>query len=343
MARYMNGSIRPSQSESISDTLRGVRSGYLMADGVPVTGDYVDAIRGELRGGFGPPPTPSVGFAATAEYVYPSKKMVTGAALAGQMLREALKTSYSSPADEYHRGLRSLRGLGAGDGSSASDYGYEPEITDTQRKPAVSPLAIRLAADFDLQAEVAEAIAAGAEGDEEKARDAAAKLVAGFQTDLAAYLKANSGAQYQYRACLQSEASDFSWGGLFGGFQPEKCSALVSGLAPGAGGGSSGGGTAFDWGKLGNELLALVGVGVKQFTQPAQTNSIDLALARLQREGKMAPLECAAPNQHTPACASALYALQTKPSSDNTGLYIGLGVAAVAVLGYFALSRKKSA
>jgi hypothetical protein len=382
MARYQNGSIRPSQSESISDTLRGVRSGYLMADGVPVSGNYVDAIRGELRGGFGPPPTPSVGFAATAEYVYPSQKMVTGAALAGQVLRESLKTSYSSPAAEYHRGLRALKGLGAAAGS----FEIAPGMNATQAIGAMNagcggPLGMAdlLAAtsasnDRNIEPGTYACPNAASGGDSGTGGDETAIPASGLpalvdaaiqsnvtssawyentltQADanaqkssllltesaaLKAYAAAAPVTQQAYADCVRDESNN-----LFG---PDfaNCRAILGAAGAASGGGESGG-TAFDWGKLGNELLALVGVGVKQFTQPAQTSPIDQALARLRSMGQPIPSACTSPNEHTPACAQALYAMQTKSASDNTGLYIGLGVAAIAVLGYFALSRKKSA
>lgn len=337
MARYQNGTIRPSQAESVSDQIRGVRTGYLMAGGVPVTGNYTDAIRDGLRGGFGPPPTPSVGFAATAEYVYPSQKMVTGASLAGAQLRAALsQPSYSSPAADYHRGLRSLRGLGATDPDFVGPP--EPEDADTgagsDSGAAVSQLAIQLSSEFDLQAEIAQAIVDGAKGDADKARNAAAKLSAGFSGDLAAYLKAGPGAQYQYRACLRSEASDFGLLG-FGGFQPEKCSALLGGAS-----GAASAGTSFDWGALGNELVKLATGAVAKYTQPAQTNPIDAALNRLRLSGQQVPAACTTPNEHTPACAQALYALQTGgASSSNTALYLGLGAVAIVGLALFMSKR----
>jgi hypothetical protein len=70
-----------SGSTSVSDMVRAQREGYLMADGVQVAGDYTTEIRAQ-KGGIAAPRMPSVGFPASQSYKYPSRKMITGAALA---------------------------------------------------------------------------------------------------------------------------------------------------------------------------------------------------------------------------------------------------------------------
>lgn len=343
MARYQNGTLRPSQDESVSDQLRAVRNGYLMDGGVPVSGNYMDAISEQLRAGFGPPPTPTVGYAATAEYVYPSKKMVTGAALASADLRRELsKPSYSSPAEEYHRQLRALKGLGAGDGTSAADYGYTgDDAPSSVAAPGaiVSPLAIRIAGDFGLQAEIAQALV---DGDADKARDNAAKLVAAYGADLAAYDSSNAGAQFQYVSCLRSEAGDYR---IFGGFQPEKCSTIVSG--PGAATGATSGGAPFDWNKLVGDVTGIVTALVGGATAtPAQQATVDAAINRLRMSGQPVPAACNPPNQYTPQCAQAIAMAaqqQQQAASSNTALYIGLGVAAIIGIALFAMKKPSAA
>jgi hypothetical protein len=68
-------------STSVADLVRAQREGFLMADGVQVAGDYTTELRAE-KGGIAAPRMPSVGFPAAQSYKYPSRKMITGAALA---------------------------------------------------------------------------------------------------------------------------------------------------------------------------------------------------------------------------------------------------------------------
>lgn len=68
-------------STSVSDLVRAQREGFLMADGVQVAGDYTTEIRAQ-KGGIAAPRMPKVGFPAAQSYKYPSRKMITGAALA---------------------------------------------------------------------------------------------------------------------------------------------------------------------------------------------------------------------------------------------------------------------
>ena len=68
-------------SVSVADQIRAQRDGFLVADGAQVTGDYGTAIRKKV-GGVAAPATPRVG-SPSAFYPYPSDKMRTGAALAG--------------------------------------------------------------------------------------------------------------------------------------------------------------------------------------------------------------------------------------------------------------------
>lgn len=68
-------------SVSVADQIRAQRDGFLVADGAQVTGNYGTAIRKKV-GGIAAPATPRVG-SPSAFYPYPSDKMRTGAALAG--------------------------------------------------------------------------------------------------------------------------------------------------------------------------------------------------------------------------------------------------------------------
>jgi hypothetical protein len=376
MARYRNGSIRPSLPESVSDRLRGVRSGYLVAGGVPVTGNYVDAIRDGLRGGFGPPPTPTVGYAATAEYVYPSQKMVTGAALAGQMLRESLaQPSYSSPAAEYHRGLRGLRGLGASStftvrsGMNATQavqalnaacggpYGLADLLAATGARSATTVPAGTFAcpgtsgadtgggatvpAPRGLPAGVNAAIDANLSAGEIDREEAAAQkqtLLSEEAETLAAYSKATAQQKAAYEACIRDESND-----LLTDFSA--CRDRVGGtVGPSA------------WDAFVDGLKA-IGGGAAEVTAEASKFAIDAGIQKLQSAGIGIPAVCAT-NKYSAGCAGAVAAAlsaldksqQTLPpsytpprgESDNTGLFIGLGVAAVAVIGIlaFALSKK---
>jgi hypothetical protein len=67
-------------STSVADMVRAQREGFLMADGVQVSGNYMTELQAE-KGGITAPRMPSVGFPAAQSYSYPSRKMIVGAAL----------------------------------------------------------------------------------------------------------------------------------------------------------------------------------------------------------------------------------------------------------------------
>jgi hypothetical protein len=399
MARYTNGTIRPSQAESVSDSLRAVRTGYLLDGGTPVTGNYMDAISDQLRAGFGPPPTPSVGYAATAEYVYPSQKMVTGAALAGQMLRESLKTSYSSPASDYHSTLRGLRGLGATVDAGGCKATVQAGDGPYQVQQALKAVGITMTLDqvravitrnnvisvgtYDIPAQFCGTATSGGSGStgttappvkglpkgvndaieanfksgkisRERADEQKLTVLSEEAETLAAYNKSSRQQQLAYETCIADESDDAYVLG-FSGFGPANCRDRVGvALAPSG------------WDQfvqslkdIGSGVVAVTGEGVK-FT-------IDAGIQKLQSAGAGVPSACS-PNKYTAGCAGAVAAAlsaldksqQTLPGgstgnggyvppsssgSDNTGLFIGLGVAAVAVIGILAvvMSKKQSA
>lgn len=114
---------------SVSAQVRAAkRLGALVDAGVPVTGDYTDAIRNAAGFAFGPPRLPGQGYAA-ASYSYPSKQMVVGATLAGTpivsppprlglpklVMRPGMpeRVISSSPSEDRKRILSTLMGLGA--------------------------------------------------------------------------------------------------------------------------------------------------------------------------------------------------------------------------------------
>jgi hypothetical protein len=70
--------------------------GALIDNGVPVSGDYTDAIRNAAGFAFGPKRMPKQGFMA-ASYSYPAKQMVVGATLAGNPIVNPQPTRASSP------------------------------------------------------------------------------------------------------------------------------------------------------------------------------------------------------------------------------------------------------
>ena len=70
--------------------------GALIDNGVPVSGDYTDAIRNAAGFAFGPKRLPKQGYAA-ASYSYPAKQMVVGATLAGNPIINPQPTRASSP------------------------------------------------------------------------------------------------------------------------------------------------------------------------------------------------------------------------------------------------------
>lgn len=78
---FLSASPMAAGSTSVADMVRAQREGFLMADGVQVAGDYTTEIRAE-KGGIAAPRMPRVGFPAAQSYKYPSRKMITGAALA---------------------------------------------------------------------------------------------------------------------------------------------------------------------------------------------------------------------------------------------------------------------
>lgn len=88
------------KGESVSDQVKRLRDGFLVADGVQVAGDYDTVIRAQ-KGGIPAPRTSKVGSFAQQSYKYPSQKMVTGAALAGgptlTKTRGMLPTSQFNP------------------------------------------------------------------------------------------------------------------------------------------------------------------------------------------------------------------------------------------------------
>lgn len=88
------------KGESVSDRVKRMRDGFLVADGVQVAGDYDTVIRA-AKGGIPAPRTSKVGSFAQQSYKYPSQKMVTGAALAGGPMltktRGMLPTSQFNP------------------------------------------------------------------------------------------------------------------------------------------------------------------------------------------------------------------------------------------------------
>jgi hypothetical protein len=363
----------------VSDRLRGVRSGYLLDGGTPVTGNYVDAVSDQLRAGFGPPPTPSVGYAATAEYVYPSQKMVTGAALAGAMLRGALAgPSYSSPANAYHAGLRGLRGLhGVGDkftitaGMNATQAiaaaktacGTEVSLADLLRMTGASSDRNIKAGTYTCDIGGAGAGAAGDTGslpddiaqvllslqregkiDGDDVTDYADRIIRGEAAALTAYDKATTQQKNAYKSCVREEASKAA-------FLPTNfanCRDLV-GLAAEPG--------ILDW-------LAEAAAAAGAVTAEGAKLAIDAGIQKLQSAGKPVPTACS-PSKYNAGCAGAVLAAvsaldretggnsndrlpgYTPPGSesDNTGLFIGLGVAAIAVIGILAvvMSKKQSA
>jgi hypothetical protein len=70
--------------------------GALIDAGVPVSGDYTDAIRNAAGFAFGPKRLPKQGYSA-ASYSYPAKQMVVGATLAGNPIINPQPTRASSP------------------------------------------------------------------------------------------------------------------------------------------------------------------------------------------------------------------------------------------------------
>lgn len=137
-SRPMNGLSKASNVDtSVSARVRSQKS--LRDAGVPVTGDYYDAIRQAAGFSFGPKRMPGQGFAA-ASYSYPSRQMVIGATLSGTPLVNAVPPRASqlsprprfatrsggegpryqmitSPSDDRRKMLSTLMGLGAMDES----------------------------------------------------------------------------------------------------------------------------------------------------------------------------------------------------------------------------------
>lgn len=112
---------------SVSAQVRAAKQlGALIDNGVPVSGDYTDAIRNAAGFAFGPPRLPGQGYAA-ASYSYPSKAMVVGATLAGApivappprlgppklVMRPGLpeRVISSSPSEDRKRILSTLQGM----------------------------------------------------------------------------------------------------------------------------------------------------------------------------------------------------------------------------------------
>lgn len=111
---------------SVSAKTRATKA--LMDMGVPVTGDYTDAIRQSAGFAFGPKRMPKQGFAAS-DYSYPSRQMVVGATLAGTPIvapapppsrptitkRPGMPLSVGlSPSEDRRRMLSTLQGLAGG-------------------------------------------------------------------------------------------------------------------------------------------------------------------------------------------------------------------------------------
>lgn len=120
---------------SVSAQYRAIKQlGALRADGVPVSGNYTDAIRNAAGFAFGPPRLPKQGYSA-ASYSYPSQQMVIGATLSGTPIvnRQPVVSSspnaprfatrsggqgpryqiITSPSEDRRKMLSTLMGLGA--------------------------------------------------------------------------------------------------------------------------------------------------------------------------------------------------------------------------------------
>ena len=126
---YING-LGANADTSVSGQIRAKKA--LMDMGVPVSGDYTDAIRQAAGFAFGPKRMPKQGYAA-ASYSYPAQQMVVGSTLSGQPIvappsdprpparvaprlvtRGGIRGQISSsPSEERRRLLSTLQGLGA--------------------------------------------------------------------------------------------------------------------------------------------------------------------------------------------------------------------------------------
>lgn len=126
---YING-LGANADTSVSGQVRAKKA--LMDMGVPVSGDYTDAIRQAAGFAFGPKRMPKQGFAA-ASYSYPAQQMVVGSTLSGQPIvappsdprpparaaprlvtRGGIRGQISSsPSEDRRKLLSTLQGLGS--------------------------------------------------------------------------------------------------------------------------------------------------------------------------------------------------------------------------------------
>lgn len=126
---------------SVSGQVRAAKAlGALIDSGVPVSGNYTDAIRNAAGFAFGPKRLPKQGFAA-ASYSYPARQMVVGATLSGTPIVAMMPTNASpraaaprlatkggirgqissSPSEDRRRLISTLMGLGAANMSFVND------------------------------------------------------------------------------------------------------------------------------------------------------------------------------------------------------------------------------